>query len=295
MSRDNDSQMTMRRVLSIAAFLCSATCAPAEIPASWTNPVEPTRVVGNVHYVGTEDLGSWLIVGKDGAILLDAPLDDNVALILRNVEKLGYDPAKIRILLNSHAHLDHAGGLAKIKKATGAKLYLSAQDAELAARGGRNDFAFGDTLAYPPVKADAIVGDGETIRLGDIAMTAILTPGHTKGCTTWRTTVLEGGKPLTVLFLGSLSAPGYTLIDNDKYPRILDDYRRSFDKLRDLDVDVFLANHGSFFDLTAKLKKKAEGRANPFIDRTEFPAFLEGTRSSIEKEAAQQRSRNANE
>lgn len=279
----------MRRLTSLTLLLSLATFARAmEIPAAWTRPVEPVRIVGNIYYVGTEDLGSYLIAGDEGAILLDAPMEENVPLILRNIEKLGFSRSRIRILLNSHAHLDHAGGLAKMKDATGAKLHLSAADAELAARGGRNDFAFGDTLTFTPVTADATVHDGQVVRLGDVSMTAMITPGHTRGCTTWRTTVEEKGKTLDVVFLCSVTAPGYTLVKNEKYPGILDDYRQTFERLRALDPDVFLANHGSFFKLPAKLAKKAEGGANPFIERGAMRAHLDAAWKAIEEAVAKQ-------
>jgi len=269
----------------IALLLLLATGSFAQQPESWTRPVDPVRVAGNIYYIGTEDLGAYLIVGKEGSILLDAPLDENVELLLSNVKKLGRDPKTIRILLNSHAHVDHIGGFARMKKETGAKIYLSAADAELALRGGVGDFAFGDRFEYPPVTADVIVKDGDTIRLGDITMTAVLTPGHTKGCTTWRTTVTEKGKPLDVIFLCSVTAPGYTLVDNEKYPQILDDYRHTFATLRAMRADVFLANHGSFFHLAQKLAKVKKGGANPFIDAAEFPAFVERSEKAIEEQA----------
>lgn len=258
------------------------------MPPSWTRAVNPVRVVGNIYYVGTEELGAYLLAGKEGLVLLDVPLDENADLVLRSVKELGFDPATIRILVNSHAHSDHAGGLAAVKKKTGAKLYLTAQDAELAGRGGKDDFAFGDRFLYPPVAADEILADNQTVRLGDIAMTAVITPGHTQGCTTWRTTVTHEGKPLDVLFLCSLTAPGYQLVGNEKYPEIIDDYRRSFARLRQMKPDVFLSNHASFFGLAKKLEKVREGKPNPFIDREEFPRFLEGAWKSLEAEIAKQ-------
>jgi metallo-beta-lactamase class B len=288
MAAEGGDQMIARLLPLIALFLLAAHAA-AQAPPSWTRAVKPVRIVGNIYYVGTEELGAYLVAGKEGLILLDVPLEENAELVLRNVRTLGFDSAKIRALLNSHAHLDHAGGLAAVKKKTGAKLYLSARDAELAARGGRNDFAFGDRLAYPPAVADEIVDDGETVRVGDIAMTAVLTPGHTQGCTTWRTTAVHEGKILDVLFLCSLSAPGYKLVGNDKYPHIADDFRRSFDKLGKLRPDVFLANHASFFGLAKKLKSVRDGRANPFIDRQEFPRFLDDARKTLEAKIAKQR------
>lgn len=277
------------RSVQLISLLLLASYAGAQTPASWTTPVKPVRVVGNIYYIGTEELASFLLAGKEGLVLLDAPMDENVDLILRNVRELGFDPAKIRVLLNSHAHLDHAGGFAAIRKKTGAKLYMTASDAQLAARGGRNDFAFGDRLAYPPVTADVIIEDGQVVRLGEIAMTAMVTPGHTKGCTTWRTIAMHRGKPVDVLFQCSLTAPGYKLVGNDQYPDIVDDYRRSFDRLRKLEPDVFLANHASFFGLARKLEKLEKGEPNPFVDREEFPRFLDRSWKSLEKEIAKQR------
>lgn len=286
---DTGGETNMTRWPILAILLAFAFAAEAQNPAAWTEAVEPVRIVGNIYYVGTADLGSYLLVGEEGAILLDAPLEENASLILRNVKKLGHDPAKIRVLLNSHAHVDHAGGLATIKKATGARLYLSSADAELAARGGLNDFAFGDRFAYPPVVADETIRDGQTIRLGELAMTAMLTPGHTRGCTTWRTSVTEGDKTLDVLFLCSLTAPGYQLVSNEQYPNILQDYKQSFDKLRPLQPDVFLASHGSFFGLTQKLERNGQGTASPFIDRNEFPLFLNRSWNALVAEAEKQK------
>lgn len=278
------------RYVQLICLWVLASGAAAQAPPSWTTPVKPVRVVGNIYYVGTEELGAFLLAGKKGLILLDAPMDENVDLVLRNVQSLGFDPARIRVLLNSHAHLDHAGGFAAIKKKTRAKLYMTAPEAELAARGGRNDFAFGDRLAYPPVSADVIIEDGQVVRLGEIAMTAMVTPGHTKGCTTWRTIAMHRGKPVDVLFQCSLTAPGYKLVGNDRYPGIVNDYRRSFDRLRKLQPDVFLANHASFFGLARKLEKAKKGDANAFVDREEFPRFLDRSWKSLEAEIAKQRS-----
>jgi len=280
--------MTLARTIAIAALLTLATSAAAAIPEAWTRPVEPFRIAGNVYYVGTADLGSFLIAGDDGAILLDAPLEENAALILRNVEKLGFKPSDIRILVNSHAHFDHAGGFAAVLAKTHAKLYMSAPDAELAARGGRNDFAFGDSVPYAPVTADRVVRDGDVVRLGNVSMTAMITPGHTKGCTTWRTSVVENGKKLDVAFLCSVTAPGYQLVGNAKYPEIMDDYRASFEKLRSIHPDVFLGNHGSFFDLDGKIARRGEA-ANPFVDRGAWSAYLDRAWKDLEAQAEKQR------
>lgn len=264
----------------LLALLLAAV--PSSAPESWTRAVEPVRVAGNLYYVGTEELGSYVLIGQEGAILLDAPMEENAEAILANLKKLGVEPAEVRVLLNSHAHFDHAGGFAKIKEATGGKLYLSASDAELAARGGRDDFAFGDRFPFPPVKADAIVSDNQTIRLGELAMTALITPGHTRGCTTWRTTVVENDRPLDVVFLCSVTAPGYQLVNNEKYPNILEDYRRSIERLRKLDPDIFVSNHASFFDLQGKTKRKS------FVGKGELARHLDEAWKRLSEQAEKQ-------
>lgn len=266
----------MRRLITILLFL--TLTARAEMPPSWTRGVEPVRVAGPIYYVGTEELGSYLLVDDEGLLLLDVPLEENAELVLHSVEKLGFDPKRIRILLNSHAHVDHIGGFAFVKEKTGARIYLSARDAELAARGGKRDPNFGDQFLYSPVTADHIVKDGEVVRLGGIAMTAMLTPGHTPGCTTWRTTVVENGKPLDVVFLCSVTAPGYKLVKNEAYPEILDDFRATFAKLRRLDPDVFLSNHAGFFHLADKLAKKRS-----FIARGELAKHLDMMWKQLER------------
>ena len=278
----------MNLVLTLSVLLAAVVPVKGEYPAAWTQAVEPVRIVGNIYYVGTADLGAYLIAGDEGLILLDAPMEENTELVLSNIRKLGFDPEHIEVLLNSHAHFDHGGGLAEMKRVTGAKLHMSAPDAELAKRGGRDDFAFGDSFPYAPVAPDAIIEDKQTIHLGKLAMTAHITPGHTKGCTTWTTTVAEEGAMQDVVFLCSVSAPGYQLVDNEKYPEIMDDYRQSFARLDKLDADVFLANHGSMFGLTEKLAKVREGAANPFIDESAMDEFLDRAWKALQKQKEKQ-------
>jgi len=276
------------RALVLLLLTLFSPAAIAQTPESWTRAIDPFRVVGNIHYVGTEDLGAWLIATEKGLILLDAPLDENAPLLLSNIRKLGFDPKDVRILLASHAHSDHIGALAALKKATGARVLLSSADAELAARGGRGDFAFGDTITYPPVEADGNVSDGSVVRLGSTEMVALLTPGHTRGCTTWRMTVRENDQPLDVVFLCSVTAPGYRLVDNPSYPEIFADYEKTFATLRRLDPDVFLANHAGFYDLAGKRTRRNDRGSNPFVVRGELSRFLDEAWASLEKQRQQQ-------
>lgn len=278
-------------ILTLSLVLASVTAA--QTPPAWTRPIEPFRVAGNIYYVGTEELGSYLFTGKDRLVLLDVPMAENVPLILRNIEKLGFDPKRIKYLIASHAHLDHIGGMAALRSATKAKVLMAREDLALAARGGKDDFAFGDKLAYPPVVADRMIADGDEIAVGGIRLKAIVTPGHTRGCTTWSTTIKENGKPLDVVFLCSVTAPGYALVNNARYPEIFEDYRKSFARLRTLDPDIFLGNHGGFFDLTGKLARKKEGGGpNPFVNRGEFTAYLDKAWAALEKQEQTQRTSN---
>ncbi|MBW3564153.1 MAG: subclass B3 metallo-beta-lactamase [Acidobacteria bacterium] len=280
----------MRRTC-VAASILIALAVPltGDDPASWTQPVEPFRVIGNVWYVGTADLTSWLITSREGHILIDAPMEENVSHILGAIRKLGFDPRDVEIMLNSHAHYDHAGGFARMKEATGARLLVSEADARLIESGGRGDFAFGDDATFPPVKVDGFVLDEEVIELGGVRLTAMATPGHTKGSTSWLLDVVEVGKKYRVLFANSLSAPGYRLVGNDSYPEIIEDYRRSFERLGSVDADVLLTTHGSFIQLQRKIEAMKAGGPNPFIDPAATKSYVERWRLRFEEELARQR------
>jgi metallo-beta-lactamase class B len=261
-------------LLVTIAFAESVLAQQSESDRKSNQPLKPFRVVANIYYVGANEVTSFLIAGNAGHILLDAGFAETAPQIQQNIETLGFHLADVKILLNSQAHFDHAGGLAKLKALTGARLIASDADGELLARGGKGDFAFGDRLTYDPVKADRVVADGESITLGDTKMTAHLTPGHTKGCTTWTTSVEENGKTLQVVFLGGVTIPGYKLVGNKEYPRIADDYARSFSLLKRLPCDVFLGAHGFYFGLEKKLPRIGE-TPNPFLDPEGYRRHLE--------------------
>ena len=217
---------------------------------SLNRPVEPFRVIGNIHYVGPSGVSSFLVTTPEGHIHNDTGFDETAPLIREGVTKLGFRPGDIKLLLSSHAHFDHVGGHARMKALTGAAIVMSAGDADLLARGGKGDvLPLGDELAsYPPARADRIVRDGETVTLGGTTLTAHLTPGHTRGCTTWTMDVPEGGKTYRVVFYGSTTVlPGVRLVGNPVYPAIADDFAASFRTLKALPCDVFLAPHGAMF------------------------------------------------
>ena len=239
-------------------------------------PLEPFHVVGNVYSVGGSDVTSFLIATPKGHVLIDGGLREMGLQIARNVEKLGFKLEDVKVLLLTHAHFDHAGGLAELKRRTGAQIVLSRADSEAAARGGKGDPQFGDTLPFHPVYADRVVQEAAVVRVGPTELVAHLTPGHTRGCTTWTTVQEEEGRELRVVFSCSVSVPdNYKLTGNPQYPSVVDDYERSFRALRALPCDVLLAPHASLFHQDERRARIAPGAPNPFVDPAACAAYLD--------------------
>jgi metallo-beta-lactamase class B len=235
------------------AVLLSATPSAAEpvLPQlkayeaeeSWRQPVPPFALADHSWYVGTAGLSAVLVKTPQGAVLIDGGLPQAADMLMRRMQALGVPPGEPKLILNSHAHIDHAGPLAQLKRQTGAKLVLSAESAVLLARGGNDDLQFGEGYSFAPANADRIVMDGEVVELGGMRFTAHFTPGHTPGSTSWTWDDQRAGKTLHIAYVDSLSAPGYQLIDNPRYPRIVEDYRRSFATVRALPCDLLLTPH----------------------------------------------------
>jgi len=264
--------------------------APAN--AEWNQPVEPFRIVGNVYYVGASGVSSFLITTEAGHILLDTGYPETVPLVDAGIRKLGFHVEDIKLLLASHAHTDHAGGMAAMKAKTKARLLANPRDVDLFARGGKGDFAFGDKFAYPPVKADGVFHDGEEIRLGGVTLTAHFTPGHTKGCTSYSARIREGERVYDVVFPCSLTAPDYQLIGNPKYPEIVKDYESSFATLSALACDVFTGGHAWDFGLDAKRKALQSGATgNPFVDPEGYRAWVKKSEAAFHKQLAEETSK----
>ena len=275
---------------ALGVLLFAAPRARAQYPASWNAwnvPVKPFRVVDNIYYVGATEVSSFLITSPQGHILLDGGMPATAAQILRNIKALGFDPRDVKILINSHAHADHAGGLAELKKSTGAQFVAPAQDSALLANGGHDDFAFGNSYIFPSVVVDRTVRDGESVHLGNTTLVAHITSGHTHGCTTWTTTANDGGAKRAVVFTCSYSAPGYKLVNNPAYPNIVEDFRKTFAALKALPCDVLLAPHGGQFKLLKKMKR-AGASPNPFVDSVECKAYFDESERAIEAIVRQQ-------
>src|SRR5579863_4163974 len=234
--------------------------------AERNKPFPPYKVIGNMYFVGTDNLGSFLITSPQGHILINSDYEETVPIVRASIEKLGFRYSDIKILLGSHAHGDHMEGDAMVKELTGARVIAMQEDvAALKAM----------TPGGKPHPIDQVLHDGEEVKFGDTALTAHLTPGHTKGCTTWTTKVQDGGKTYDVLILCSVGVnAGVQLVNSPTYPQIADDYMRSFKILKGLPCDVFLGAHTNFYDMQEKYAKLGKGGPNPFIDPAGYRAYL---------------------
>jgi metallo-beta-lactamase class B len=259
--------------------------------SEYLRPFPPHRVIGNIYFVGTMSLGIYLITTPKGSILLNAGLEESVPMIQRNIESLGFRFSDIKILLISHAHFDHDAGAARIKQLTGAAYEVMDADVPVVESGGQKDFFYGNEpeMLYTPAKVDRVLHDGDTVELGDTILTAHLTPGHTKGCTTWTMKVEDGEKTYEAVIVGSPNVnPGYMLVNNTAYPQIGSDYEKTFRVLRSLHCDVFLGAHGDYYNLEAKFAKVHFGAANPFIDPVGYKIYLEDRERAFREELARQ-------
>ena len=235
----------------------------------WDEPAEPARIVGPIYFVGTKGLGSFLITGSEGHIVLYTGMPGSGEMIEKSIIKLGFKPKDVKIILTCHAHCDHVGGHAYLKKATGAKIAMMREEVELFESGGKLDFQYGDykAFAFEPCKVDTVFRDEDQITLGDITLRALLTPGHTKGSTTYVMNVVDDGKTYKVVFPdGTTINPGYRVARNPSYKGIEEDYRRTFRTLEKLKPDIWLAPHNEFYGLDAKLSRAAKEGIKAWVD-----------------------------
>jgi metallo-beta-lactamase class B len=287
---------TLRLLAITGALLCGVAGLAAQRSASqpaqvntdnpaWTTPVAPFKVVGPIHYVGTEDLAAYLIATPAGHILIDGAVPNMAGEIEKSIRALGFKPEEIRILLTTQAHFDHVGTLAHFKALSNASVRVMKGDDRLVADGGVSDYLLGTRpeTRFTPVKVDVVLKDGDVITLGGVTLTAIRTPGHTPGCATYTMSVTDGGKTYAVVFPGSTTVnPGTRLVKEPSYPGIADDYRHTFEQLASLKPDIFLAAHASFFDLESKrARMKTEG-VEAFVDRDGYRRLHAQKREAFE-------------
>ncbi|MBB6598747.1 subclass B3 metallo-beta-lactamase [Luteimonas sp. MC1825] len=213
---------------------------------SWRQPIAPVRIADNTWHIGTANLSALLVKTAEGAVLIDGGMPQAADMLLRHMADLGVAPADLKLILLSQAHADHVGPLAELRRRTGARVAANAESAVLLARGGSDDIHFGDAIVYPPVQVDRLLLDGEVVELGGMRFTVHFMPGHTPGSMAWTWTDRAGASPVRIAYADSLTAPGYRLVDNPRYPRIVADYRHSFDVVRALPCDVLLTPHPAF-------------------------------------------------
>jgi len=254
-----------RRLWLVLLLLRVAGSVHAAVDPDWIAPIAPFRIVGNLYYVGSKDLASYLVVTPQGDVLINSNLEDSVPQIRHSVEELGYRFEDIRVLLISHAHWDHDSGSAEVKRETGARYMVMDADVAVVESGGQKDFRYPETR-YPVAKVDRVLHDGDEVRLGASVLVAHKTPGHTRGCTTWTLRVMDHGRALNVVIVGSWNVnPGYRLVDRPgqpaSYPGIAQDYQHTFRVLKALPCDVFLGAHGGYFDMLGKLRRLTQQTA----------------------------------
>lgn len=283
----------VRRGLIAMAGLVGLVSVPVhgqepEFPPSWTEAVEPVRIADDLYYVGSAGLAAYLFTSEAGHVLIDAPMRENVPLLLDNIRALGFDPSDIRVLLASHAHFDHVGGMAGMLEATGAELVLSEADAVYVGDGA--NFGLGVSGAYPPARAARTIGHLETVRMGDIELTAHLTPGHTPGCTSWSGTVRIAGEPYTFVSICSLTVLSMYRIAGGEptYPGQGRDFCESVAHLESLDPEIFLAAHPGWFGFGPKRRARAGGDVTAFVERERYREYLARAKAAIETRLAEE-------
>ena len=269
----------MTRSLSLVATLLVLAVSQVQgiDTSNWTKPFPPFKIAGNLYYVGSKDLASYLVTTPQGNILINSSLEDSVPLIGASLEKLGYHWSDVKILLISHAHWDHCAGSAAIKKLSGAQYMVMEQDVKAVENGGSWHTRLGhnEIPQYPPVKVDRVLQDGDQVTLGGSVLTAHLTPGHTPGCTTWTMDVREGDRDLHAVIIGSPNVnEGYVLVNNKDYPGIATDYQTTFRVLKALPVDLFLGAHGAYFDMTSKYERMQKGEKDVFVDPVGYQRYV---------------------
>ncbi len=290
-----------KRTAGLLLFAAMAMLRPEDWVQAQTPeqlaPFPPFKIAGNIYYVGPKSTADYLISTPQGLILINTDWDKNVPLIRASVEKLGFKFSDIKIILVSHAHPDHVEGSAAIKAQTGAQYMVMEQDVDVVESGGKTDFNHGigaaDEQFYPPAKVDRVLHDGDKVRLGGTELTAHLTPGHTKGNTTWTMQVQDGGKKCNVVIVGSAAVgPKVDLLHNPKYPQQVDDYERTFKVLKSLPADIFLGAHGGYFNMEKKVAQlQQNGATNPFVDPAGYAEYVAQSEREFRSALARQKAR----
>jgi metallo-beta-lactamase class B len=302
--RNTGSRFATLYLLGLLSVPASAQTLPKDLPTKeqlandnnlfmalakkalkWEEPEEPIRILGPIHFVGTKGLGAFLFATSEGHILMNTGMPSSGPMIAESIRKLGFRPEDIKVMINGHAHIDHAGAFAYFKQRSGAQVAVMREDVALIENGGKGDFKYANDFAYEGVKVDRVLSDGDTVRLGDVLLTAYHTPGHTKGATTWIANIVADGKPHVVAFPdGAGFNPGYRLAKDPIYPGINGDYRRTHHFLEMLKPDIWLAQHNEYYDLEGKRKRAQSEGVKAWIDPGGYRRFIAGKKRAFEDE-----------
>lgn len=280
-------------LLGVAAITAQTFKEPPVTNEAWTRPFPGLRIVGNVYYVGTYDLSSYLITTDQGHMLINTGVGSSVPMIRSNIESLGFRFADIKLLLATHGHWDHVGGMAAIKRLTGARMLMHEADVPVLEDGGNSDFRFfpkGRGTVYEPVKVDQPLKDGDKVRLGSTELTAHHHPGHTKGATSFTFTVREGGRDYRVGIINTAGInEGVQLLKSPGYPTIVEDYARTVARQKQMTIDVFLSSHAGQFRLHEKYKPEDAYNPSRFVDPEGFRAAVERTEKNYLEQLQKER------
>lgn len=259
---------------------------------SWSAPHAPYQITEHVYAVGTDGIGVYLITTPKGHILLDAATEAGAAIVEANIQSLGFKLTDIKYLIENHAHSDHVGGMAKLKADTGATLIASKGDRHALEKGKLDNETLSWDDKFPPIKVDRIITDGEKISLGGLSLQAVLTPGHTKGCTSWLLQENDKGVARKIFFAGSLTVADGRLINNKTYPDMVKDFRSTFAHLKKVQADILLTGHPSMADLEQKYQAQKNGKADAFVDANALPKLVEKSEQKFEDELKRQQTLN---
>lgn len=275
------------KTVGFLSVLLFSNLAFADDP-SWSAPHPPFKITDHIYSVGTEGIGVYLITTPDGHILIDASTEKGADVVEANIKSLGFKLSDIKYLLENHAHDDHVGGLAQLKKSTGATLLASKADRYALENGVHHGDNENGPTKFPAIKVDKIITDGEQIRLGGMSLQTVFTPGHTSGCTSWLTRDTSKGKDYSVFFLGSLSVAGNRLVNNKVDSQIVADYRKSFARTKAIQADILLIGHPSFIRLDEKHLALQNGKQDAFVDPQLLPTFIAEFEAGFEEELKKQ-------
>ncbi|HEU4730865.1 MAG TPA: subclass B3 metallo-beta-lactamase [Kofleriaceae bacterium] len=261
-----------------------------EVRTGWGRPIEPFRIAGNIYYVGAANIASYLIASSHGLILLDTGTREMLPRVQASIVKLGFRLSDVKILLTSHAHWDHVEGHAAMQRATGAQVMAMAEEAP-AISSGKDLSAVGD-IGWEPVRVDRVLHDGEDVVLGDVTMHALLTAGHTQGCTTWTTTATDHGRTYSVVFVCvPAAAAGVKLFGNPRYPTMADDLARSLRVLKGLSPDIYLDGHPEEIFAGKLARLRAGELPNPLVDRAGYARYLAECEADLQRRLREERGR----